>query len=172
MKGIWNHRRALDLLQSLPEVDGERIGCIGHSLGGHNSLFVAVFDERVKVVVTSCGFNSFKKYYGGDLTGWSHKGYMPRIESVYGKNPDKMPFDFTELLGALAPRPVFINAPLHDDNFEVSGVDDCVRAAEPVYALLGAKGAIVVVHPDAGHSFPQEVRRQAYEFLDKALGIR
>jgi hypothetical protein len=94
---------------------------------------------------------------------------MPRIASVYDKSPDKMPFDFTELLGALAPRPVFINAPVRDDNFEVSGVDDCVRAAEPVYELLGAKGAIVVVHPDAGHSFPPEIRQQAYAFLDKAL---
>ena len=87
MKGIWNHMRAVDLLQSLPEVDGERIGVIGHSLGGHNSLFVAAFDERLKVVVTSCGFNSFRKYFGGDLTGWSHNGYMPRLASAYGKDP-------------------------------------------------------------------------------------
>ena len=85
MKGIWNHTRAVDLLQSLPEVDAERIGCIGHSLGGHNTIFVGVFDTRLKVLVSSCGFNSFFKYYGGDLTGWSHKGYMPRIAEVYEK---------------------------------------------------------------------------------------
>ena len=42
-----------------------------------------------------------------------------------------MPFDFTEILGALAPRAVFINARCNDDNFEVSGVRDCIdgRAA-------------------------------------------
>ncbi|MFA4029267.1 MAG: hypothetical protein GDYSWBUE_002098, partial [Candidatus Fervidibacterota bacterium] len=71
MKGIWNHIRCVDLLQSLPFVDGERIGVIGHSLGGYNALFVAAFDERLKVIVTSCGFTSFVKYRGGDLTGWS-----------------------------------------------------------------------------------------------------
>lgn len=71
MKDIWNHQRAVDLLQSLPEVDSGRIGVIGHSLGGHNALFVAAFDPRIKAVVTSCGFNSFFKYYGGNLTGWS-----------------------------------------------------------------------------------------------------
>ncbi len=38
MKGIWNHMRAVDLLQSLPGVDPSRIGCIGHSLGAHNTL--------------------------------------------------------------------------------------------------------------------------------------
>jgi len=36
MMGIWSHMRAVDLLQSLPEVDPERIGCVGVSLGGHN----------------------------------------------------------------------------------------------------------------------------------------
>jgi dienelactone hydrolase len=163
MKGIWNHLRAVDVLQSLPEVDGERIGCIGHSLGGHNSLFVAAFDPRLKVVVTSCGFNAFPKYYGGDLTGWSHKGYMPRIAEVYNKDPKKMPFDFTEILAALAPGPVFINAPLHDENFEVSGVRDCVTVALPVYELLGAKDNLVSTYPDAGHDF--SVR-------DTQIGIR
>jgi dienelactone hydrolase len=169
MKGIWNHLRAVDVLVSLPQVDPERIAAIGHSLGGHNSIFAALFDPRIRAVVTSCGFTSFKKYYGGDLTGWSHKGYMPKIATVYGKDPARMPFDFSELLGVLAPRPVFINAPLKDDNFEVSGVDDCVRAAEPVYDLFGAKDAIVVVHPDTGHSFPPEIRQQAYDFLDRVL---
>ncbi|MSS70079.1 MAG: acetylxylan esterase [Candidatus Latescibacteria bacterium] len=168
MKGIWNHMRAVDLLQSLPEVDGARIGCIGHSLGGHNSLYVATFDERIQVVVTSCGFNSFSKYYGGDLTGWSHKGYMPRIAEVYGKDPAKMPFDFTEILGAMAPRSVFINAPLKDGNF-LSGVDDCVEAARPVYALLKALDRLVIVQPDCEHDFPPEVREEAYRFVDGIL---
>jgi len=169
MKGIWNHRRALDLLQSLPEVDGERIGCIGHSLGGHNSLFVAVFDERIKVVVTSCGFNSFHKYMSGDLTGWSHNGYMPRIASVYDKDPSRMPFDFTEVLAAIAPRPVFINAPVDDSNFEVSGVHDCLRAARPVYALFGADRSLRAAHPECGHDFPDEIREAAYSFVDRVL---
>ncbi len=169
MKGIWNHMRAVDLLQSLPEVDPDRIGVIGHSLGGHNSLFVAAFDERLEVVVTSCGFNSFLKYYGGDLTGWSHNGYMPRIASIYDKRPAKMPFDFTEVLGAAAPRAVFINAPTSDANFEVSGVHDCLKAARPVYELLGAAENLVAVHPDCGHGFPPEVREQAYAFVDSVL---
>ena len=170
MKGISNHIRAVDFLVSLPEVDPKRIGVIGHSLGGHNSLFLATFEPRVRVVVTSCGFNSFAKYFGGDLTGWSHKGYMPRIASIYEKSPEKMPFDFTEILGAIAPRPVFINAPLKDDNFEVSGVEDCVNAALPVYVrIFHAGDRLVAVHPDCAHDFPPDIREQAYEFLDRWL---
>jgi len=168
-KGIWNHMRCVDLLQSLPEVDGDRIGCIGHSLGGHNTLFAGMFDPRIAVMVTSCGFNRFAKYYGGDLTGWSHKGYMPRIAEVYGKDPARMPFDFPEILAALAPRAVFINAPLHDDNFEVSGVRECVEAATPIYKLYGAPEQLQAVHPDCAHDFPPEIREQAYTFIDEVL---
>ena len=169
MKGIWNHRRAVDLLQSLPEVDPARIGAIGHSLGGHNSLFVAAFEPRIKAVVTSCGFTAFPKYFKGTLTGWSHRGYMPKIATQYDRDPKKMPFDFTEILGTIAPRPLFINAPLGDANFEVSGVRDCVAAATPVYELLGAKDALRVVYPDSGHEFLIGVRKEAYEFFDEAL---
>lgn len=170
MKGIYNHSRGVDLLASLPKVDAERIGAIGHSLGGHNSLFVAVFDERIRAVVTSCGFNSFFKYYGGDLTGWSSEKYMPRIAEVYGKDPNRMPFDFTEILGAIAPRAVFVSAPLGDGNFEVSGVKDCLRAALPVYEkVFQAGGKLVAVHPDCGHDFPPEIRKEAYRFLEREL---
>lgn len=170
MKGIVNHRRALDLLQSLPEVDPERIGVIGHSLGGHNSLFLAAFDERVKAVVTSCGFTSFRKYMNGDLTGWSHKGYMPRIAEQYGKDPEQMPFDFDEILISLAPRAVFISAPARDDNFEVSGVRDCVAAAWPVYEqIFRARKRLVASYPDSGHEFSWPVREVAYRFLDRWL---
>lgn len=170
MKGIRNHRRALDLLCSMAEVDRRRIGVIGHSLGGHNALFVACFDSRVTAVVTSCGFTSFAKYYGGDLTGWSHAGYMPRIASVYGKSPEKMPFDFPGILQSLAPRALFINAPVHDSNFDMSGVDDCVRAARQVYSqAFHASDRLRVAHPDCGHDFPPAVRMEAYEFLTKWL---
>lgn len=169
MKGVWNHMRAVDFLQSLPFVDGNRIGVIGHSLGGYNALFLAAFDERLKVIVSSCGFTSFVKYRGGDLTGWSHRGHMPRVASVYGKDPAKMPFEFSEVLAAIAPRAIFINAPLHDHIFDVTGVSDCVAAALAIYALFDTGEGIAVHYPNCKHDFPPEVREAAYRFVDKVL---
>jgi dienelactone hydrolase len=172
MKGIWDHMRAVDLLQSLPEVDAGRIGCCGLSLGGHNALFVGGFDPRIKVVVTSSGFDSFQDYMGGDLSGWCQTRYMPRIASVYDKDPDRMPFDFPEVLAAIAPRHLYIHAPLGDTNFRVQSVKRCVQAASAVYRLLGAGDRIVAVYPPGGHGFPGEAREDAYRFIDQALGLK
>jgi dienelactone hydrolase len=169
MKAIWNNMRAIDLLQSLPEVDPERIGCIGHSLGGHNAMFTAVFDTRIKAIVSNCGFTSFPKYYGGKLKGWSSARYMPRIDTAYECNPAKMPFDFTEVVAALAPRAFLASAPLHDSNFEVSGVQDCIAAARPVYELLGCADKLAANYPGCGHDFPADARKIAYEWLDRWL---
>ena len=175
MKGIWNHIRSVDYLSSLREVDAGRIGCIGHSLGGHNTLWLGAFEPRVKAMVSSCGFCTLaayaaSRYGGGDLKNYAQRRYLPRVAEVYGNDPKKMPWEFTEVLGALAPRPVFVNAPLKDENFVVEGVRECIRAALPVYQLYGAKDSLKAVYPDAGHAFSPEVRRQAYEFLDRALG--
>jgi pimeloyl-ACP methyl ester carboxylesterase len=169
MKGIWNHVRCVDYLQSLPEVDPEQIGVIGHSLGGHNSIFVAVFDPRIRCIVSNCGFCSFPTYMKGDLTGWSHDGYMPRIRTVYDRNPERMPFDFPELIAALAPRPFLASAPVRDHNFDVEGVKECIAAARPVYQLLGVEENLAANYPDCDHNFPPEVREVAFRFLDRHL---
>ncbi|MBM3740634.1 MAG: alpha/beta fold hydrolase [Acidobacteria bacterium] len=171
MKGIVNHRRGVDTLASLPDVDPRRIGVIGHSLGGHNALFLATFDPRVRVIVSSCGFNVFAKHAKGDLTAWATRYYMPRIDTDYAKDPARLPFDFTEILASLAPRPVFVNAPLHDGpDFEVSGVRDCYDAALPIYReVFRAAGRLRVEYPDAGHDFPPDTRKSCYGFLDDHL---
>jgi dienelactone hydrolase len=169
MKAIWNNMRAIDLLQSLAEVDHDRIGCIGHSLGGHNAIFTAAFDTRIKAVVSNCGFTSFPKYYGGNLKGWTRDRYMPLIASKFGSDPNKVPFDFPEVLAAIAPRSFLAIAPLHDNNFEVSGVKDCIATARAAYESLKAINRLDAYYPDCGHDFPAESRRRAYAWLDRWL---
>lgn len=171
MKGIWNHIRAVDFLESLTCVLRGSIGAIGHSLGGHNSLFVAAFDQRIKCVVTSCGFNSFQDYYQGNLAGWSSSRYMPRITQLYQNSPDKMPFDFTHVLAAIAPRALFVSAPTRDSNFDVVGVKKCEQAVRPIYKILQAEQHLTFSYPEAEHDFPSEQREVAYEWIEDQLKL-
>ncbi|MGQ9504442.1 MAG: alpha/beta fold hydrolase [Thermogutta sp.] len=171
MKAIWDNVRAIDLLESLPEVDRDRIAVIGHSLGGHNALFTAAFDERIRAVICSCGFTGFGDYYGGKIEPWAQDRYMPRIRTVFENDPNKVPFDFHEVIAAIAPRPIFINAPLHDANFDCEGVKKVLAVVEPIDQLHNAPHRIHVVYPDAEHSFPAEIRQAAYEWLEAQLGM-
>ena len=79
---------------------------------------------------------------------------MPRLRERYGLDLHKVPFDFPELIAALAPRAFFTSSPLHDANFEVEGVHVCLNAARPVYSLLGKPDRLMAVHPDGGSFVP------------------
>jgi hypothetical protein len=166
MKAIWDNIRALDLLERLPYVQKGKFATIGHSLGGHNSLFTAVFEPRIKVVVTSCGFDSFRDYMDGNIRGWTSERYMPRLlNHALGERH----FDFPQVLAAIAPRPIFINAPLGDTNFKSASVDAVSVAAKPIFDFYSAEAKPVVRHPDVGHLFPKEMREEAYGIIERAL---
>ena len=174
LKAVWDNIRGLDLLDSLPFVKHGSYGTIGHSLGGHNSVYTAVFDDRIKAVVTSCGLDSYLDYYGGDEKnwhlekGWCQTRYMPRMANYRGHLQD-IPFDFHEMIGALAPRHVLIVSPLKDSNFRWASVDRIVAAARPVFALYGQANRLQVEHPDCEHDFPDAMRQQAYKLFDSVL---
>ena len=174
LKAVWDNMRGLDLLESLPFVKSGAIGAIGHSLGGHNSVYTAVFDERIKVVVTSCGLDSYLDYYGGDEKvwlpekGWAQTRYMPKLAGYRGRLKD-IPFDFHEMIGALAPRHVLIIAPVKDHNFRAESVDRIVASAKSIFALYGQPDRLRVEHPDCEHDFPKEMRDKSYALIDSVL---
>ncbi len=73
-------RSALQSRRSRPA----RIGVIGHSLGGHNAIFTALFrqpDQGGRLVVR---LQRFSVLLQGNIAGWSHQGYMPRLRDRFG----------------------------------------------------------------------------------------
>ena len=174
MKAVWDNIRGLDLLELLPFVRHGGFGAIGHSLGGQNAVYTAVFDPRLKVVVSSCGLDSYLDYYSEKPEmwqpdqGWTQERYMPRLAEYRGHLAD-IPFDFHELIGALSPRVCYLSAPLRDSNFKWPSVDAIVTAASAVYRLYGAPQNLIVEHPDCDHDFPAAARHHAYELFDEYL---
>jgi dienelactone hydrolase len=175
LKAVWDNMRGLDLLTSLPYVDSSKgFATIGHSLGGHNSVYTAVFDERLKVIVSSCGLDSYLDYYGGNPKnwdpekGWCQTRYMRKLADYKGRL-EQIPFDFHEMIGALAPRHTLIIAPTKDSNFRADSVDRIAAAARPVFKLYGHEDRLRVEHPECGHDFPPEMRELSYRLIDQVL---
>ncbi len=179
MQAIFNHMRCIDLLQSRKDVDPERIGVLGHSLGGHNAMFFSAFDDRIKATVASCGWTQFEYYnigeeaskkYGGRLGPWAQTRYMPLIRTKYNLDGDRIPFNFSDVISAIAPRAFFSVSPTRDANFDYKGVEKGIEIARKTYHEYNSDDMLQVRYPDAEHDFPVESRKEAYGFIDKILG--
>ncbi|MCC6288478.1 MAG: alpha/beta fold hydrolase [Chitinophagaceae bacterium] len=181
MKAIFDNMRCIDLLQSRPDVNPDKIGVIGHSLGGHNAIFTGAFDTRLKVTVSSCGWTLMHDYfngdtaaaekYGGKLWPWAQEKYMPLLRDKYQLNPDSIPFDFDEIISTIAPRAFFSNSPMNDANFNIDGVKKAVINIAMVYNLYQVPANLRVCYPDSQHDFPLRQRWQAYDFIDSVFGL-
>lgn len=179
MKAIFNNIRCVDFLQSRTDTDPERIGVIGHSLGGHSAMWLAAFEPRLKVVVSSCGwtpnryYNNYneamRKKMGGRLWGYAQERYTMLALTKYHLRAEDMPFDYEEVIAAIAPRAFFSNSPVHDANFNVEGVRVGIARASEVYHFLDADDQLQVRYPVSGHDFPPEVRFESYRYIDKML---
>ena len=154
-KMIWDGMRAVDYLCSLDYVDKKRIGCIGHSLGGKEALFLPAFDPRIKVTVSSEGG------IGLSFSNWEAEWYLgPDI-----RKPD-FPLENDQVLALIAPRPFLL---LGGDSADGDKSWPYILSVKPIYGLLGASEAIAFFNHKQGHAYPPEAQKRAYGWIDHWL---
>jgi len=168
IKGVFNHMTCVDLLQVHPDVDPDKIGTIGHSLGGHNAMFLAAFDDRVKIAVSSCGWTPFEYYETkpGRLKTWALPMYMPPLETLYKLDHRQFPFDFHEVAAAIAPRVFFSSSPTNDGVFPGWGPKAAASHVKAFFKAHGAEKKFQFHQPGAQHRFPWETRQAAYRSMN------
>ena len=93
---------------------------------------------------------------------------MPKLAD-YQDRLDEIPFDFAEMIGAIAPRKMLVIAPTRDSNFRADSVDRVTESAREVFNLLGKQNQLRVLHPNCAHDFPPEVREQAYQWIESTF---
>ena len=167
-KMVDDTMRAVDYLQSLPEVDANRIGCIGHSHGGYGTLFAMAFDPRIKAGVVSCGFTTFR--WDPTPARWfRNTALIPRLGGFEGHMQDT-PIDFHHLFAAISPRALFISAALKDTIIPHLGDTDWIRNdVRPIFARDNTADKFHLFTFEGGHGFVTEARDQAWAFFDKNL---
>jgi dienelactone hydrolase len=150
---------ALDLLEQLPEVNRERLGAIGHSLGGQEALWLAWYDQRVRAAVSSCGFGLIRTII---RDGINHNFglYVPGLLDIC---------DADGLVAEIAPRAFMLTDGEQDLIFPIDGVRGLATTAQAAYARLGVAERFRALLFPAGHSFPADVKAEAYAFLDEWL---
>lgn len=158
-KYVSDLSRGVDFLQTLDFVDTDKIGAIGHSLGGQETLWLTWYDSRIKAAVSSCGFSQIKTII---RDGINHNFAMFSFGFLNVG-------DVGDLVCDLAPRPFMMTNGTEDAIFPLDGVHEIAKAAVKTYTDRGAGENFKSIVFEGGHSFPQEVKDEAYRWLDKFL---
>lgn len=168
---ITDHRSALNALISLPFVDPDRIGALGHSLGGYNAYFLAGLDERVKAVVSSCGFGPFR--HDPEPGRWGQRDWYTHLPEVSAElDRGAVPFDFGQIAALVAPRPFFHYFGQMDAIFpHWRSVAESLQSVRRLYVSLGHEDRFELLMGGGPHDFPESIRSLSYRFLDHWLGM-
>lgn len=150
--------RGLDLLESLEQVDKERLAVTGLSGGGWQTIFISSLDERVKLSDPVAGYSSFKTRarFLSDL------GDSEQTPCDLGTVAD-----YTHLTAMRAPRPTLLTFNSKDDCCFASGhaLAPLMDAARPIFALYGAENALRshVNDVPGTHNYEKENREEFYK---------
>ena len=186
--------RGIDWLAAEPEVDPQRIGMMGHSNGGIETVFAAAFDTRIRAAIANGGPNLIRRTVavcdqtGDGLSLWAGFGYLPTL-GFYEHDHAAMPVEIHQLYALVSPRSLFI-ANAEDDttapNFD--RIDWASHEAARVFQALGGDFAwdtiastmtpeCLAANPDcfaiacrSNHGWYPQTEARAYPWLLAQLG--
>lgn len=167
-KDIWDTMRAVDYLQTLPFVDGERIGMVGHSYGGHTTIFASALEPRIKAVFASGPVSDFRGHglHWAVSRGGGNSQSLPNLRPYVLDHSLPLPAEFYEWTALIAPRPLWINQAVGERR---PHEEENHAAARQVYQTLGAAERVHYAWCAGDHDFPPEGRDAAVKWFNQWL---
>ncbi len=154
----WNGIRALDYLETRPEVDKEKFGVTGRSGGGAYTLWIAALDERIKVAAPVAGITSMQNHVvDGCIEG--HCDCMFMVNTFR--------WDFPLVTALIAPRPLMILNTDKDNIFPLDGVVDVYMKTRGVYEAMGAPQNLGLALYEGPHKDTQPLRVPAFHWFER-----
>ena len=155
---VWMVKRAIDFLETVPQVDAGKIGVVGLSNGGVSTMYAAAMDTRVKAAVASGSLIMFNRMWHTNLVHC-------RCQYIYKMDGA---LDYYDVFALVAPRPLMVQSGEKDPIFPIDSAKEAFTYIRKAYAIGNAKDlAVMDVHP--GHhefSAPGPVA-----FMEKYLPI-
>jgi pimeloyl-ACP methyl ester carboxylesterase len=174
-KAIWDGSRALDILETIPEVDTERLGCIGHSLGGHGTMWLAAFDERVRAGVYSCGLSTWQnnpQHYKWSRQEWYV--YIPKLRAIfdeYNQSGKVLPVEMHEFAALVAPRAMLNISGMTDETYgNNETLPEVGLQLNALWEILGAPAGFAQFLFGAGHDVPRYSQMLILGWFEHWLG--
>ena len=151
-KMLFDGQVAVDILAARSDVDPKRIGCIGHSLGAKEALYLAAFDPRITAAVSSEGG------IGLTMSNWDAEWYLGDIvrQPAFTR-------EHHELLALAAPRPFLL---VGGDSADGAASWPWIAAALPVYRLYDTPPRLGLLNHRRGHAVPPDIEPRLLEWLE------
>ena len=153
---VWDALACFDYLLSRPEVDRNRAGTVGLSLGGETVMYVAALDERIKAAISSGWLTTIENMKNGHCPCWN----FPHLEEN---------FDFSDIFACVAPRFLMMQIGRREKapgGFPLDIAQRAFKEIRDAYGVFGAEGSCVLYPHDGGHVF---VGGPAFEWFRNAL---
>jgi hypothetical protein len=164
----WNAMRALDYLESRPEVDSKRVGVTGRSGGGAYSWWLAAADDRIRCIVPVAGIADLHAHLFEGLVPRFRKGVISgHCDCMYMVNTYR--WDFAKVAALCAPRPLLLGNSDRDDIFPVPGYRRLTEKVRRIYDLYGAGDRFALLETAGPHKDTPELRLGAYRWLSRWL---
>jgi len=164
----WNAMRALDYLETRPEVDARRIGVTGRSGGGAYSWWIAAADDRIACAVPVAGIADLQAHLNEGYSGRLEKGVIAgHCDCMFMTNTYR--WDFSKVAALVAPRPLMLGNSDRDDIFPVPGFRRLAEKVEKVYELYGAGNKFMVYETLGKHEDTPELRLGEYRWMNRWL---
>ena len=154
---VWDMVRALDYLETRPEVDAKRIAVHGRSGGGTQSAYLMAYDDRVAIGAPECYITSLRRLLQSIGPQDAEQCFYRWIASG---------LDLTDLLEMRAPKPTLVITTTNDF-FNITGAQEVVTEAQIAYSALGVPERLVLAQDDAIHESTRRNRETLYDFLRK-----
>lgn len=158
---LWDDLRTLDYLASRPEVDRQRLGCVGLSVGGYRSFLLAALDERIKAAVDVGWMTSFASNIRRHVV--NTVGLTFHIPGLYRY------LDLPDLAALIAPRSVLVMNGSKDTLFPPAGVEKAFQKIAACYQKAGVPERQRCRLYDVPHEFNREMQAEAWSWLGSLL---
>ena len=142
-QNLWDMARCIDVLQSLPTVDRDRLGVCGWSYGGTIALFLAAWDQRVTAALVSCYLASIPSSH---RMPWNLCG-----SQVLQGMADEL--DHAQLAALVAPRSLIVESARDDLTFPLDAARSSVASARLAFEAAGHPDRITQFVTDGDHRF-------------------
>jgi dienelactone hydrolase len=156
---VQGDRVAIDFLLSRPEVDAQKIACMGLSLGGLRSTYLFGMDSRIKAGVIA----GFSTTYGHMLREYVRHTWMMYVRRQYQF------LDLPDVASLNAPRPLLVLNCKQDALFNPAGMQAAETKLAAIYTKMKAPEKFTCTYYDVPHSMTIAMQEDAFAWLEKWL---